>query len=234
MGIANFNINPDVQSSGEISDLYSSISSNIDYQKFFMSKSNGKLRFLSKRVLDVFLSAIFLMTFFPVLLMIAITVKLDSRGGVFFFQDRIGQNLKIFKIIKFRTMRESSNKPTLRSLTNKCAPSEVTRIGRLLRMTSLDELPQFWNVLRGDMSIVGPRALSLEESLDIPPELFIRYSVPVGITGESQLQDRYGTFCPERLRWDVEYAQAGSLLTDISIMLRTPRAMISSAKKTSN
>jgi lipopolysaccharide/colanic/teichoic acid biosynthesis glycosyltransferase len=234
MGIANLQINHDVQSSGEINDLYLSISANKDYQAFFMSNSNSRLRALNKRLLDIFLSTLFLVISFPILLLIAISIKLDSRGEVFFYQNRIGQNLKIFKIFKFRTMSGSSPKETPWSLTNPPPPQEITRIGRLLRKTSLDELPQFWNVVRGDMSIVGPRALSIDESLDIPPELFIRYSVPVGITGESQLQDRFGIFCPQRLRWDVEYAQKGSLFRDLLIMLRTPRAMITLGKKNSN
>jgi len=200
-----------------------------------------------KRGLDVVGSLTLLVMLSPLLLLIAALVKLSSHGPVFFRQVRIGQMMTPFTMLKFRTMYSGTDhrvhhefvrsfikasgqvhepgKNGFFKLTN---DSRVTPVGRLLRKTSLDELPQLWNVLRGDMSLVGPRPPLPYEFEQYEPWHRRRVlEAKPGITGLWQVDGRSRTTFDEMVRLDLRYARTRSLWTDIKILLMTPAAVIS-------
>jgi lipopolysaccharide/colanic/teichoic acid biosynthesis glycosyltransferase len=196
------------------------------------SKSNWY--WLAKRTFDIAVSGSMLILLSPLLLLVACIIRWESRGPVFFRQERMGERFSTFTIYKFRTMYNG--------VPDKAAPiideygktrrprfyedPRVTRIGRLLRATSIDELPQLLNILRGEMSLVGPRPLKLDESLAMPMDAVIRYSVPAGLTGLAQIRDRSIAFDPVRFRPDLEYVRNLSLWLDFKIMLKTLTVII--------
>jgi len=159
----------------------------------------------------------------------AVAIRLDSPGPVVFSQFRIGKDGRPFKMHKFRTMVENAQelKASLAHLNVLPYPDfkipndpRVTRVGRILRKTSLDELPQFMNVLRGEMSLVGPRPA--EDGMDSYRLWYgERLDVPPGITGIWQLEGRHSTSFDERLRFDLEYIRSMSLMLDIKLIVRT-------------
>lgn len=159
----------------------------------------------------------------------AVAIRLDSPGPVVFSQVRIGKDGRPFKMLKFRTMVENAQelKASLAHLNVLPYPDfkipndpRVTRVGRILRKTSLDELPQFMNVLRGEMSLVGPRPA--EDGMDSYRVWYgERLEVPPGITGIWQLEGRHSTSFDERLRFDLEYIRSMSLMLDIKLIVRT-------------
>ena len=203
-----------------------------------------------KRGLDIVLSSIGLLVLAPVFGLLAVIIKLDSRGSVFYAQERIGLNRRRshgnhratderrrrdtfgrpFKIYKLRTMVVDAEKTT-GPVWAKAGDSRVTRVGKILRKTRLDEFPQLWNVLRGDMSLVGPRperpsfVLSLSESLpDYPKRCF---ALP-GITGLAQVKSRYDTSIEtvsRKLQYDLYYVRHGRLMLDFKIMVATLKVM---------
>ena len=199
-----------------------------------------------KRPLDVAGSAVLLLLLVPVFLLVAVLVKLTSPGPVFFRQTRVGQGGRHFTMLKFRTMRVDADEALhhefatrfIRSSADMCRDGRavfkitndprVTPIGRFLRETSLDELPQFWNVLRGDMSLVGPRP-------PLPYEVEhyrawhwhrVLHAKP-GLTGLWQVVGRSRTTFDEMVRLDLRYARTCSLRTDLGILLATPAAVVS-------
>jgi Undecaprenyl-phosphate galactose phosphotransferase WbaP len=175
----------------------------------------------------------------PLLFYIAIAVKLSSRGPVLFANDRIGRDGKRFKMWKFRSMFINSAavlddhleaNPDLReqwetNLKLKYDP-RITRIGRFIRATSLDELPQLWNVIKGDMSLVGPRPILLEEQARYGEYFRIYTSVSPGITGLWQVSGRSNTSYEERLQLVAYYVHNWSLWLDIYLLLRTVRIVL--------
>ena len=201
----------------------------------------------SKRWLDIALSAALLILLSPLFLVIAALVKLRSRGPVIYEQTRIGQNLKPFTMLKFRTMYLDADHARHREFVSSfinagrqaCEPGaipffkltgdpRITAIGHVLRRTSLDELPQLWNVLRGDMSLVGPRpALPYELEQYKPWHRRRVLDAKPGLTGLWQVTGRSRTTFDEMVRLDLQYAQRCSLWTDIKILLATPAAVIS-------
>jgi lipopolysaccharide/colanic/teichoic acid biosynthesis glycosyltransferase len=202
-----------------------------------------------KRVIDVAGSTALLLLLSPLVAIIAIAIKLTSKGPMIFQQERLGQFGSRFKCLKFRTMYTNndprihqeyiqrfiagqpdsengdSSKPVVYKITN---DSRVTPLGRFLRKTSLDELPQFWNVLRGEMSLVGPRP-SLPYEFEIY-EIWHRrrvLEVKPGITGLWQVSGRSRTCFDDMVRLDVRYSQSWSIWLDLKILLATPRAVLS-------
>src|SRR5438067_3622524 len=149
---------------------------------------------LEKQILSFIASVILSMFLLPLLPLIALLIKLDSRGPVFHIQERVGHQGRIFKLWKFRSMRQDAERdtgPVWASATDK----RVTRVGKYLRRTRLDELPQLWNVLRGDMSLVGPRPERphfVDELSNSIPFYYLRHSVKPGVTGWVQINYRYG------------------------------------------
>jgi exopolysaccharide biosynthesis polyprenyl glycosylphosphotransferase len=182
-----------------------------------------------KRGVDIVLSIIGLLVSSPLIVAAAIAIKADDRGPVFFMQTRIGRDKVPFKLAKLRTMRASdgSADPYTRP-----GDTRVTRVGRLLRSARLDEFPQLWNVLRGEMSLIGPRAewdrLVAEYEREIPCYHF-RHLVKPGITGWAQVNYRYGTGVQDTLRkleYDLYYIRNFSIMLDASIVLKTLHVML--------
>jgi len=211
------------------------------------ARSRPGLYDAGKRAQDILVSATLLLALLPVLLLIAVLVKSGSRGPVFFAQTRIGHRMKLFRMFKFRTMkcdadpalhhefvsafirardqRGASGAARVFKLTN---DPRVTPVGRLLRKTSLDELPQLWNVLRGEMSLVGPRPpLPYElEQYETWHRRRVLEAKP-GMTGLWQVSGRSRTTFDEMVRLDLRYARTRSLWTDMKILLATPAAVFS-------
>jgi exopolysaccharide biosynthesis polyprenyl glycosylphosphotransferase len=177
-----------------------------------------------KRVLDFTLALGLLMVLSPILAIISIGVMLTSGRPIFYSQTRIGQNGRHFDIFKFRSMRkdaESKTGPIWASSTD----SRCTRLGAFLRRTNLDELPQLWNVVRGDMSLVGPRPerpVFIDEFRRILPDYDLRHAMPVGMTGWAQVHGWRGrTSIRKRLQYDLDYIQRWSFWLDIKVLLMT-------------
>jgi len=182
-----------------------------------------------KRVLDVCGSLALIVLLSPALIFIAILVKWEDGGPVLFRQDRHGLHGAIFRIIKFRTMGVASSSQA--SGFVQCQPGDmrVTRIGRLLRRTSLDELPQLFNVVMGDMSLVGPRPHAVEhdyEACGAVEDYWQRYAVLPGMTGLAQIRGHRGTTTEmwqmiSRVQSDLEYVARGSVWLDLGILAST-------------
>jgi len=197
-----------------------------------------------KRIMDINIAVIGLFILLPIMAIIAILIKIDSRGPVFYTSSRAGSKYRIFKFIKFRTMVvEADNKLSILKEKNQYATTNtnsavffkisndprVTRIGKFLRNTSLDELPQLINVLKGDMSLVGNRPLPLYEAKELTTDLHAeRFNAPAGITGLWQITKRgqKEMSVEERIALDINYARNNSFIHDLQIMLKTPRALM--------
>lgn len=170
-----------------------------------------------KRAIDILGSSLGLLLISPILIIIAILIRIKLGSPIFFTQDRVGKDGKVFKIVKFRTMLESHDKFG-EPLSDK---ERVTSFGNFLRSTSLDELPELINVLKGDMSLVGPRPL-LVEYIDLySKEQFRRHEVRPGMTGWAQVNGRNNLDWGERFKMDVEYVDNVNLLLDIKILFLT-------------
>jgi len=195
-----------------------------------------QLDLILKRAFDVIVSATLLLLVAPALASIALLIKLESNGPVLFVQERMGRGGKSFRIFKFRSMRVGadkeldhvSEKDEEGRITNHKRPNDprVTRIGRIIRKTSLDELPQLFNVLRGDMSLVGPRPELMRLVNEYEPWQHLRFAVPQGITGWWQVNGRSETPCHMATDLDVEYLQQHSFLLDLQILLMTVPALL--------
>ena len=190
----------------------------------------SKATLLLKSVISVVVSSILLLLTSPILLLAAIAVKLSSKGPIVFRQERVGQNGRIFELLKFRSMRadaEASSGPVWAALDD----PRVTRVGRILRKTRIDELPQLWNVLRGDMHFVGPRPerpVFVQELREKIPYYGLRHIVKPGITGWAQINYGYGRTeedTVEKLQYDLFYIKNLSVLLDCLIMLETVKAV---------
>lgn len=188
-------------------------------------------RLVVKRLIDIVCSGAALAAFSPLMLAIAALIKLSDRGPVLFSQERYGFNKRRFRMHKFRTMvtdaealqasLESQNEAKGANFKMKNDP-RVTRIGRLLRKTSLDELPQLWNILRGDMSIVGPRPLPVRDVSNFDETWFMRrFAVPPGLTCLWQISGRSDTDFNQLINLDLEYIENWSLMLDMKIILKT-------------
>lgn len=174
-----------------------------------------------KRTFDVCVSAAALVMLSPVLLLLAVIIKLDSKGPVIFSQNRVGKNGNLFKIYKFRTMKVTA--PSETATADLSDPyAYITRVGKILRKTSLDELPQLFNVFKGDMSLVGPRPLIKSES-DVH-KLRMRegvYDVRPGVTGWAQVNGRDCVPADEKVYFDKQYVIKRSVGFDLLILFKT-------------
>tara|TARA_B100001758_G_scaffold244495_1_gene255934 strand:+ start:646 stop:1257 length:612 start_codon:yes stop_codon:yes gene_type:complete len=172
-----------------------------------------------KRSFDIFVSFLSIILLFPILILISLAIKIDSRGSIFFRQDRVGKDMKIFRIWKFRTMKVNSD--PYGDSPNSDSDKRITSFGRLLREYSLDELPQLFNVLTGSMSLVGPRPIynSLAQKLDKNQKK--RFIVKPGITGLAQVKGRTNLTWDQRIEYDCSYVENCSLFNDIIILFKT-------------
>jgi lipopolysaccharide/colanic/teichoic acid biosynthesis glycosyltransferase len=178
-----------------------------------------------KRVVDLTLSIGVLIVLSPVLLLIALAIKLTSRGPVFYTQERIGRDGRPFSFIKFRTMVVGAENIGAGVLCVQNDP-RVTRVGRWLRRFSVDEMPQLFNVLRGEMSVIGPRPGLAYQAKEYTPEQRRRLTVLPGITGWAQVNGRNSLSWDERIRYDVQYVDRMSLGLDLRILARTARIVL--------
>ncbi len=181
-----------------------------------------------KRIFDVFISLVLLIIFSPIFLLITLLIKLGSHGPVFFQQERVGLDGKQFEMLKFRSMKleaESASGPVFATSDD----PRRTPIGRFLRKTSLDELPQLWNVLNGEMSLVGPRPerpFFVEQFRKHVPKYLDRHRVKTGMTGWAQVNGLRGnTSIEERIVYDIYYIENWTVWFDIKILLKTVRAL---------
>ena len=178
---------------------------------------------VAKRAFDILFSAVALILTSPILLMVALMVKLTSRGPVLYKQERMGMDGAVFPILKFRTMRTDAESSGARMAT--AGDDRRTPVGAFLRRTSLDELPQLFNVLRGDMSLLGPRPerpVFIEEFKRQIPKYHLRHKVKAGITGWAQINGLRGqTSIAKRIEYDLYYIENWSLLLDLKILVRT-------------
>lgn len=176
-----------------------------------------------KRIVDILISLIALILLSPVFLLVAIKVRQNLGSPIFFLQDRPGKNGKIFKMIKFRSMKDACDK-----YGNPLPDEErITPFGHKLRATTLDEMPQLINVLKGDMSIVGPRPQLSDFLEHYTPHQMRRHEVKPGMTGLAQVSGRNHLSWEEKFDLDVQYVDQHTTLLDFKIMLRTVTVMLS-------
>lgn len=187
-----------------------------------------------KRLFDLTLSCVTLCLLAPLFGVIAVGILLSSRGSIFFVQERLGQGGRIFKCYKFRTMGMNAEKELelllcqdplhaeeWRTMQKLQADPRIFPFGKFLRQSSLDELPQFFNVLKGDLSLVGPRPYLVSQREEMGSALFKILSVPPGITGLWQVTGRGQTTFKERLVIDLAYVDSSSFLLDLKLLLKT-------------
>jgi lipopolysaccharide/colanic/teichoic acid biosynthesis glycosyltransferase len=190
---------------------------------------------LWKRTMDIIGATVGLLIFAPVLIAIAIAIKLTSSGPVIFTQRRAGLGGRPFQICKFRTMGvdAEAKKQALRAISEQDGPAfkltndpRVTRIGKILRKTSLDELPQFWNVLKGDMSLVGPRPLPIDEQNGVEQWQRARLETTPGLTCIWQIKGRSQVSFADWVRMDMNYLRRRTLWHDLKILVQTVPAVL--------
>ena len=199
-----------------------------------------------RRLIDIVVSSLLLVLFSPILLMAALAVRLDSRGPVLFKQARVGKDGALFTMYKFRTMRvETGARPV--TMGGRRDP-RVTRVGEFLRASKVDEFPQIFNVLKGDMTLVGPRAETPNFVAHYTPRQREVLAVPPGLTGPGQI--RYTTeqadqlegaadpnrlyierIMPQKLEWDLEYLRTRSVWSDIVVLGRTLLVVLTLGRK---
>ncbi|MGA5555117.1 sugar transferase [Streptomyces lavendulocolor] len=183
---------------------------------------------LSKRVLDVTVAGLMLAALSPVLLLCAAAIRLSDGPGVIFRQERVGQDGRLFTLLKFRTLRADDEEAATR--WSVAHDERMSTVGTFLRRSSLDELPQLWNVLRGDMSLVGPRPerpYFVAEFSRVHPRYAARHRMPVGLTGLAQVHGLRGdTSIEDRCRFDNHYIDHWSLWQDVCILLRTAVSLL--------
>lgn len=181
-----------------------------------------------KRILDIAVAVTALIILLPVMLITAVMIKLDSKGPVLYSQERVGLYGKTFFVHKFRSMKQDAEA--------KCGPvlaaegdPRITKFGRFMRATRLDELPQLFNVLKGEMSIVGPRPerpFFVKQFIAQKLEYDYRHNVKPGITGLAQIAGKYNTSAYDKLIYDLLYIQDVSVKTDLMIMLQTFKVLL--------
>lgn len=214
----------------DITDIIISNSYNIQISDtpVLMSRNRGLTleQRIIKRTLDILLSAIGIIITSPIMLICAIAIKLDDGGPVFFKQNRITINGKIFNIVKFRSMVVDADKDGAKKAVNN--DDRITRVGRVIRACRMDELPQLFNILFGDMSLVGPRPERIENVYEYSskyPEFELRHRVKAGLTGFAQLYGKYNTSPEDKLHMDLIYVETYSLLLDLKLLILTIKVL---------
>ena len=179
-------------------------------------------RLFFKRAIDIFLSLLFIFLFWWLYFIVAILVKVKLGSPILFKQDRPGLNNKIFQMYKFRTMTDKKDKDG-----NLLPDSErLTKFGKFLRSTSLDEIPEFFNILKGDMSLIGPRPLLVKYLERYSEEQLRRHNVRPGISGWAQVNGRNTISWEDKFKYDIEYVDKLSFLLDLKIIILTIKKVL--------
>ncbi|PAK52313.1 sugar transferase [Paenibacillus sp. 7541] len=208
-----------------------------EYAKAALEERDSKASYLViKRIMDVMLALIGLVLLSPLFILVALLIKMeDPKGSIFFYQTRIGKNERPFRMYKFRSMVSNAEELLEKLLDqNEVGGAmfkmkedpRITKIGKFIRKTSIDELPQLWNVVRGDMSLVGPRPALPREVMQYTSYDKQRLSVSPGCTGLWQVSGRNNLSFQEMLELDLEYIERRNLWLDIKVMLRTVKVMV--------
>ncbi len=179
-----------------------------------------------KRIFDILVSAIILILTLPFSLVVALAIKLEDGGPVFYKQNRITKNGKIFNVLKFRSMIVDAEKNGAMKATD--SDSRITRVGKIIRACRMDEIPQLINILKGEMSIVGPRPERIEnvyEYSNLYPEFELRHRVKAGLTGFAQLYGKYNTSPRDKLHMDLIYIETYSFLLDLKLLVLTIKVL---------
>lgn len=187
-----------------------------------MMRKKTFYQLFGKRILDILLSGIALIVFSPIILIVGILVRIKLGSPIIFKQERPGKSEKIFSMYKFRTMTDK------RDHNGEYLPDEIrlTKFGKMLRATSLDELPELWNILKGDMSIVGPRPLLVEYLPLYSEKQRKRHKVRPGLTGLAQVNGRNAISWEEKFDLDVYYVDKISFFNDLTIIIQTCKKVI--------
>ena len=216
----------------KISDilLRSSVDLNLFDSPLLLSRNTGLAieQMFCKRLIDIVFSIIGLLISAPFFILIAISIKLTDRGPVFYKQTRLTKDGKTFEIYKFRTMIQNAEQYSGAVLAAEHDP-RILPVGRLLRATRLDELPQIFNILKGEMSIVGPRPERPELAAEIEkeiPEFSYRLKVKAGLTGYAQVYGKYNTTSYDKLKLDLTYIRNYSIFLDLKLIFMTPKIML--------
>jgi lipopolysaccharide/colanic/teichoic acid biosynthesis glycosyltransferase len=186
---------------------------------------------LSKRIVDVVLSLAGLGLTSPLIAMMAVLVRLDSRGNPFFVRERVGKDGCIFRLYKMRTFKRECFGVVFPGEEIGAEDARLTRVGHLLRRTKLDELPQLWNVVLGDMSLVGPRPDIPIQVEKYTPRQRKRLAVKPGLTGVAQISGNTFLSWPDRIELDLWYIRHGSLWLDLRILFLTPWAILAGERQ---
>lgn len=200
-----------------------------DSPVLYVNKTTAKPEYLiAKRALDILFSLLWLIVLFPIMAITAIAIKLYDRGPVIYKQVRLTRDGKEFKIWKFRSMKVDAEKDGVVRLSTGKEDPRITPVGKVIRMCRLDELPQLFNILAGDMSIVGPRPERpeiAEKYYKTFPDFKLRLQVKAGLTGYAQVYGKYNTDPYEKLEFDLLYINNMNLLTDLKLMFATVRIL---------
>jgi len=193
----------------------------------------NRINTISKRLIDIVLSFLLMIILFPIFLLVAVVIKVTSEGPVFFIQKRPGKNMAIFQIIKFRTMRIGSER-MVKGKEVLINDERITNFGRFLRRSKLDELPQLINVLKGDMSLVGPRPERISSLEDYNDQTKKRLIVRPGMTGLAQVSGNIYLDLEDRYKYDIYYALNHNLSLDLKILVRTVLVIVFGEEKYKN
>ncbi|GBF33836.1 UDP-N-acetylgalactosaminyltransferase [Desulfocucumis palustris] len=184
------------------------------------NEENKSIQKAIKRLFDIIVAFLAILVFLPIGVIITILIKVTSSGPVFFVQERPGRHRKLFKVFKFRTMKKGSDKMVKGQEVMK-DDERITSIGRFLRRSKIDEIPQMLNILKGEMSLVGPRPERVASLADYTEEIAKRLNVRPGLTGLAQVSGNIYIPLEERYKFDIYYVEHFSLWLDIRIILRT-------------
>lgn len=181
-----------------------------------------------KRIIDFVIALILFIMLLPIMVIVAIAIKIDSKGPIFFKQERSGKNNKVFLMYKFRSMSVSND------VLNFKEADKTTKVGKFIRKTSLDEIPQLINILKGDMSFIGPRPWITEYSKYFTEEQMHRLDVLPGMTGLAQCEGRNGISITEKINFDLKYVKDISLKMDLYVIYKTIYTVFSAKNAVGN
>lgn len=211
-----------MRSSLEKQDFFQEYAASLEFNYEISDVKQKNIYPFIKRVLDFLIAFIGLTLSIPIIIIFAILIKIETPGPIFYMQERVGLNGKYFKVIKLRSMRNDAEKKGAK-WAEKNDP-RVTKVGAFIRKTRIDELPQFWNVLKGEMSLIGPRPerpIFTAQFNEEIPGFVERLKVKPGLTGWAQVNGGYDITPKEKLYYDIYYIKNMSILLDIKIVFRT-------------